>query len=294
MKAGVGTREHCKLIYGRVFWILLDLSKAFDMLNYRTIIETVNCDVVTKRALCSFLTGCQVKIGRESSIFCRRGVRQGGLLSPFLFNEIANEFLLKIANTKSGLGLLLGYADDFLPISPSAKWISEVIDLFLDFCQEKGLLVNPTKCKAMCSSTIAFSKSGAARPEFKIGNEVLPYADSARYLGFTLNSTLSSDLHMRSTLSSFRKAIFSFKTTVRTRKRSLLLKFAKIFIIPKLHNLEFVEKITNANVSRFDYLLCKYFSVKSNSELEKIRSGYSWLYLHKLHYVARRRYTEDF
>ena len=180
--------------------------------------------------------------------------------------------------------------NDFLPISPSAKWITEVIDLFLDFCNEKGLLVNPLKCKALCSTTIAFAKSGAARPTFKISGDELEYVDSARYLGFTLNSTLSSQSHVRTMLSSFRKAIFSFKTTIRTRKTGLLLKLAKIYVVPKIHNLEFVEKLTSANVSRFDYLLCKYFSVKSMSALEKIRTGHPWLYLDKLHQRARKCY----
>ena len=100
------------------------------MLNYQAILDGVRCDAVTKRVLSSFLTGCSVLIGQEEPIRCRRGVRQGGLLSPFLFINIANEFLLKISESKNGIGLLLGYADDFLPISPSAKWIEEIVELF--------------------------------------------------------------------------------------------------------------------------------------------------------------------
>ena len=132
------------------------------------------------------------------------------------------------------------------------------------------------------------------------GDKILKEQTTIRFFIFWKSNLLrfhtlySSDRHMRSILSGFRKSIFSFKSTVRTRKKSLLKKFAKIFIIPKLHNLEFVEKLSNAHISRFDYLLCKYFSVKSNTELEKIRAGHPGLYLQKIHSAARRRYAEDF
>ena len=192
------------------------------------------------------------------------------------------------------LGFLPGYADDFLPISPSARWIQTVIDKFIAFCDRKGLLVNPEKCKAMCSETIGFSKSLISRPVFHLNDRSIDYTDQARYLGFTLTSTLSSAAHMRASLTSFRKAIFTFKSTVKTRKKALIMQYAKTYIVPKIHNLEFVERITDAHVSRFDYLLCKLFSVHSVSKLNKIRQNQKCLNLKYLHEKARQRYQEDF
>jgi len=298
---GVGTRnalkavlkkmKEYKLRYGRVFWVLLDLSKAFDMLDYRQIVPTLCCDEVTKRVLVDFLTKCTIIIGQEPPIRCKRGVRQGGLISPNLFNDVANAFLVDFIEAK--LGFLPGYADDFLPVSPSAAWIQDVVQKFADFCVEKGLVINPTKCKAMVSTTIAFAEKGLALPTFTVNGVEIEYTDKAKFLGFSLTTTLASDDHMDDILRKLRVAILSFKCTMRIRKLSILLRIARTFIVPTLHNLDFVERLKNAHITKFEYLMATFFGVKVQN-LDSIRQGKKWLYLQDIHAEARRRYEQDY
>ena len=110
-KSGWGTRNALKRVldwlqrnryeHGRVFAVWLDLSKAFDMLRYKTIMDSVVAEPAVARLLSDFLSGCSVSIGQEPRIKCRRGVRQVGLISPNLFTNVANEFLEKNLKKRS-------------------------------------------------------------------------------------------------------------------------------------------------------------------------------------------------
>ena len=189
---------------------------------------------------------------------------------------------------------LPGYADDFLPISASAEWLQTILDRFSEFCQRKGLLINPTKCKAMCSTTLEFYASGARKPIFTVEGVEVQYTNENKYLGYTINNSLSSSRHMQTILSKLRKCIAIFNSSINFRKQSLLLRFARTYIVPTLHNLEFVPSISQANNQRFDYLMSKFFKSKSVQKFREFRENHPWLNLKKLHSEARRRYDEDF
>jgi len=147
------------------------------------VIDATQTDVVTARVLGHFLTGCSVRVGQEPVIQCTRGVRQGGLISPLLFTNVANEFLSKYANCQ--IGSVVGYADDFVMISHSAEWIQKALDDFAIFCREKGLRVNEKKCKAMSSATLKFYREiNTERPIFSINSVPLDYVKEYRYLGY--------------------------------------------------------------------------------------------------------------
>ena len=207
---------------------------------------------------------------------------------------MANEFLELIRLENDPRGYILGYADDFLPISGSVQWLQETLDRFCDFCASKGLKINPDKCVMTCSSTIASAESGLLLPELTIQGRPIQYSDQNKYLGFWLTSTLSSDVHMQKILSKLRKSILLFKSACKIRKRSLLLTIAQTYIVPVLHNLEFVGKVKRAQIQRFDYLLRRFFMFKSTADYEKFKKRHNFLNLEKLHANARKRFHNDF
>ena len=88
---------------------------------------------------------------------------------------------------------------------------------------------------------------------------------------------------MKNSLSKFRKAIYAFKSTIKVKKTTLLLIFARVYIIPTIHNLEFVERLETAHVQRFDYLLAKFFNFRSIDQLHRLRKDKPWLKLEWLH-----------
>ena len=120
------------------------------------------------------------------------------------------------------------------------------------------------------------------------------YVNKNSYLGFLLSSSLSCDDHVELSLRKFRKAIYSFKSSIKTRKRCLLVRFARTYIIPTISGLEFVEQLKSAYIQRFNFLLTKFFGLRTVAQLEELRKQHSFLYLENQHKWARQRYQHDF
>ena len=138
------------------------------------------------------------------------------------------------------------------------------------------------------------SQSGLLLPDFFIQGRPIQYVHENKYLGFWLTSTLSSDVHMKKLLTKLRKAILMFRSSCKIRQRTLLLTIAQTYIVPVMHNLEFVGRVKRAQNLRFDYLLRRYFNFKSASEYTKLKRKYKFLNLETLHANARQRFHNDF
>ena len=158
----------------------------------------------------------------------------------------------------------------------------------------KGLVINPSKCKAMCSSTLAMHATGLLKPTFSVDGVDIEYVESNRYLGFAISNSLATATHMQQILSKLRKTIAIFGASVNIRKRALLLRFARTYIMPTMHNLEFVPRITKSNIQRFNFLMTRFLKLRSVDKLHDLQRNYKWLKLETLHSDARRRYTHDF
>ena len=86
-----------------------------------------------------------------------KGVRQGCILSPLLFNLYLNELPFTLNNNAKDSILLpdvshlncLLYADDLLLISTSAEGLQQSLDRLSKYCQDWLLKINPTKTKVI-------------------------------------------------------------------------------------------------------------------------------------------------
>ena len=178
-------------------------------------------------------------------------------------------------------------------LSHSPAWIQKKLDDFKTFCDTKGFIINPQKCQVMMSTTLKFYRENSSpKPTFRINGKPISYIASAKYLGFTISSSLSDAAHTREIFSKFSKAVAIFKSSVKISKKCLLLRFARTYLLPTLHNLEFVNKVTKAQHGRFLYNLRKIFNLKSEQDLENFRGGFRWLFLENMLEDARKRYDQ--
>ena len=82
-----------------------------------------------------------------------------------------------------------------------------------------------------------------------------------------------------------------FKSLIKVRNLDILLKLFRTFIQPTLHSLEFVDRFSDANLSRYDYLVAIFLGIKV-SELKSLYQKHSWLSLEKQLEYAKIRYNE--
>ena len=137
-----------------LFQVFLDLTKAYDTLdrertmailegygvgpNIRHFIETVwDGDTLVPKFGSYF----------GSTISAKRGVRQGDVLSPIIFNIVVDCVLREWCHHCDSLGIF--YADDGRLADTSAPVVQKGLDLFGELFARVGLKINPNKTKVM-------------------------------------------------------------------------------------------------------------------------------------------------
>lgn len=208
--------------------IFLDVAKAFDKLWHTGLIYKMirlnfphNLIKLTHNYLSdrSFAVRVQHELSTTRKI--RSGVPQGSVVSPLLYNLYLTDL---VRNTKTITSL---YADDTAIISTAknpkflAKHLQHHIDSLEDYFTKWKIKINPTKTQA-----IHFSRARTDPPRIYIDNIPIPWARSVRYLGVTLDKTLTMRPHilntvrkMKSSVAQLRSLLFNFKINIHTRMR---------------------------------------------------------------------------
>ena len=133
-----------------------------------------------------------VRVDNETSqeFTVSRGVRQGCILSPILFNTYS-EILFRQAFSETEEGIKINgetinnlrYADNTVLIADSAEGLQKLIDRVVEACNMYGMRLNCKKTKIL-----VVSKSDEAQyHQFRANNETLETADTITYLGCSLN-----------------------------------------------------------------------------------------------------------
>uniref|UniRef100_A0A8C6PLS6 Reverse transcriptase domain-containing protein n=1 Tax=Nothobranchius furzeri TaxID=105023 RepID=A0A8C6PLS6_NOTFU len=149
-----------------VFMCFLDASKAFDRVNHQKLFIKLQ-----NRGVPSYLVRIlhfwyshqliQVKWGTEVSepFSVSNGVRQGGILSPVLFNLYLDELSVTLNDSKTGC--LVGdrlvnhliYADDLVLMSPYSAGLQQLLRACAKYGEQFDILFNPKKSVVMIAAT---------------------------------------------------------------------------------------------------------------------------------------------
>ena len=180
--------------------LFMDLSKAFDCLPHGLLIAKLHAYGFSESScelLASYLTdrNQRVKIGNTRSDWLplSKGVPQGSILGPLLFNVFMNDLFYFIERC-----LLYNYADDNF-LSKAARHINELLlDLKHDskitttWFRDNGMQANPSKFQFMVASSKDIGEIKISIDE----NTTLTSEPHIKALGVTIDSKLDFSKHV--------------------------------------------------------------------------------------------------
>ena len=127
-------------------------------------------------------------------------VRQGGILSPVLFNVYVDCLSVKLASVSTGCYVNdvcynhLIYADDTVLLAPSPKALQILIDICAAYAKDNDLIFNAKKTKTMCIKPKLLKCLYV--PKFYLDETVICSVDHETYLGFIVNKEFTDNDHM--------------------------------------------------------------------------------------------------
>ena len=192
----------------KVYSCFIDLKKTFDKVNYNVLIDKLidrnvspNLIFIIKNMLEQQYVRLVFhnKKGKEWKI--GNGVRQGGILSPLLFNFYINDIINEISELSIGCTLdfyivnILAFADDIVLNAPSANGLQFLIDKFFTKINKISLIINESKTKCMIFDSKR-SRRNLELPCFYVNNCKIDIVKNIKYLGVELSddSFISSDI----------------------------------------------------------------------------------------------------
>lgn len=187
----------------------IDLSKAFDrvdhfILGQKLLDKGIPLDIVY--IIMCYLRNQYAKVvwkDASSKFFLiEDGVRQGGILSPFLFKLYVDDIIGNISDMDEGctFGIckvnIMAYADDIVLIAQSISEMEKLYSKLCDLIQDFNLIINKNKSKSL----IFHKSSSKVTPTvLKLLDDEIEVVKHFKYLGHIIESTLqdSKDVELR-------------------------------------------------------------------------------------------------
>ena len=222
-KKGSSTSDACFLLKetlylytknrNKAYVAFIDLSKAFDnvdlfLLGQQLLNGGIPPDIVV--IIMHYLRNQTARVCWNGAggnyIYLDRGVRQGGILPPFLFKLYINGLLNEISDSNVGCKYgtlrlnILAYADDVVLLADSKDDLEMLYNKFSTGIQELKLSINQNKSKCMI---VECPTKKSQTLEMKLGNDNLEVVSSYTYLGHLLDSQLKDTLDIKQRLRDF-------------------------------------------------------------------------------------------
>ena len=214
--------NHYLCNHSNVYSCLLDASKAFDRVHYGKLFNILlykKVPFVIIRLLLDAYIRQEARViwnSCKSQYFrVKHGVKQGGVISPILFNLYIDRLLLCLQ--RSGLGChisntymgALSYADVITLISPSLYGLNRMLDICNKFAIDNFIIFNSKK--TIC---IKYGEDVRVSEQVFMNGRLLSWHSEVRHLGNFFNNRLcnSTDSNQKAShfIGQFKKLYSNF------------------------------------------------------------------------------------
>ena len=201
----------------------IDFKKAFDRVEHDILIDILNKKAIPANEIRIIKKIYENQIGfmkddseKQYPIDVKRGVRQGCILSPILFNTYAED-TFKLMDENLGIPLADGrricrisYADDTVLLSETEKGINEMLDYIQKEGKKYSIEMNVTKTKRM-----VVTNKGHKIVDAKIGQERIGQVRKFQYLGATIDENLQNETEIRISIAKAKQSFWKHKELMR-------------------------------------------------------------------------------
>ena len=221
----------------------IDYEKAFDRVYHGLImdcLDRVDIDYRDKRIIQELYwkqsAAVRVENGLSAEFPIKRGVRQGCVLSPKLFN-LYTEFIFREAEDLPGC--LVGgknfnnlpYADDTVLMAESESELQNIVDTVRSNSERCGLKMSVKK-----TTTMVISRDGLAEVKINVDGVQLEQVKRFKYLGQIITDDGRCDAEVKTRIEIARAKFVGMKDVLTSRQLNikLRLRLIRCFILSTL------------------------------------------------------------
>src|SRR5881296_1480623 len=206
-----------------LYLCFIDYQKAFDRVRHDKLVEVMEkagIPELERRLIINLYWEQQAllrwKNDTTRTFKIRRGVRQGCILSPILFN-LYSEFMIAEALDKlkgiqfNGINITtFRYADDAVLAAYSKQKLQVMLDKLSDTCKNYGMAINVEKTKVM-----VVSKRGKIKCQVTLDNKTLEQVSRYKYLGSWISDDAKCVEEIRTRIALAKEAFWKNKELLR-------------------------------------------------------------------------------
>ena len=224
-----------------VIGVFIDIQGAFDNLPHKAIktaLEKTRAKGKISNWIMNMVTNRSINLSLAGETITRKlskGCPQGGVLSPFLWNLVIDNLLVRNETHKN----IFAYADDLL-ILQAGKDMATVIEttekhvkIVSEWCSSQGLEISAPKTQIMCWTT-----NQRLKPEqIKINQQPKKLSQNTKYLGVTIDDQLKWDEHISKRIIKCKNLFFACKAAIGKKwglNKEKILWLYKTVILPTL------------------------------------------------------------
>ena len=187
-----------------MYLCFLDASKAFDRVNHWTMFKKLllrGVPPILVRLMLFWYRSQQICVrwgsATSTSFKVLNGVRQGGILSPILFNVYIDDLSYELSKCKSGCIIdnkivnHIAYADDLIVFCPSSKGLQKLLDICDSYGNTHDIKYNQKKTVCMLILPRGYKLHNV--PILTINSHELSFVNKYKYPGIITLNTFMDD-----------------------------------------------------------------------------------------------------